>query len=306
MPERVDVVVVGAGVGGLATAIRLAASGRRVVVAERLDVAGGKLATERRDGYTLRRRSVAADAALRPRRPLQRGRDVAGRARRPGPAGSAVPLPLARRRHPRGARRPGRDGGGVRALHRGRWRGVAPIRRAGSADLGRQPADVPGRSDGQPVAAAPADALTGRPPRHRADDDAPPSCRQVLRRSPARAVGRPLRDVLGVVAVPRASDVGVHPAHRVALRLLVPPRWSRHPPRRAAPGGHRGGRRGPPRGGRRPHHVDDATRCPASSCSTGPDSPRRSSSPTPTPSTSTDRCCRTTVRCAVCAGPVGR
>ena len=52
MPEHVDVVVVGAGVGGLATAIRLAASGRRVVVAERLDVAGGKLATERRDGYT--------------------------------------------------------------------------------------------------------------------------------------------------------------------------------------------------------------------------------------------------------------
>ena len=42
--ERADVVVVGAGVGGLAVAIRLAAAGRRVVVLERNDVTGGKLA----------------------------------------------------------------------------------------------------------------------------------------------------------------------------------------------------------------------------------------------------------------------
>jgi phytoene desaturase len=50
--ERADVVVVGAGVGGLAAAIRLAATGRRVVVLERNDVAGGKLAVVRHGGAT--------------------------------------------------------------------------------------------------------------------------------------------------------------------------------------------------------------------------------------------------------------
>jgi phytoene desaturase len=50
--DRADVVVVGAGVGGLAVAIRLAASGRRVVVLERNDVVGGKLATTTHGGAT--------------------------------------------------------------------------------------------------------------------------------------------------------------------------------------------------------------------------------------------------------------
>jgi len=49
--ERVDVVVVGAGVGGLGVAARLAAAGRRVVVCERRLVTGGKLATLDRDGF---------------------------------------------------------------------------------------------------------------------------------------------------------------------------------------------------------------------------------------------------------------
>lgn len=47
-----DVVVVGAGVGGLCAAIRLAAAGRSVTVLERNDVAGGKLAVRRRDGFS--------------------------------------------------------------------------------------------------------------------------------------------------------------------------------------------------------------------------------------------------------------
>lgn len=46
-----DAIVVGAGVGGLLTAIRLAAAGHSVTVLERLDVVGGKLATYRRQGY---------------------------------------------------------------------------------------------------------------------------------------------------------------------------------------------------------------------------------------------------------------
>ena len=52
MGEHADVVIVGAGVGGLSVAIRLAAGGRHVVVLERNDVTGGKLATVRRGGAT--------------------------------------------------------------------------------------------------------------------------------------------------------------------------------------------------------------------------------------------------------------
>ncbi|MEU4161951.1 NAD(P)-binding protein, partial [Actinoplanes sp. NPDC026670] len=46
-----EVVVVGAGVGGLAAAVRLAAAGHRVTVHERAAEAGGKLAVYERDGY---------------------------------------------------------------------------------------------------------------------------------------------------------------------------------------------------------------------------------------------------------------
>ena len=46
------VVVVGAGVGGLAAAARLAAQGHRVVLHERAATHGGKLGEFRRDGFT--------------------------------------------------------------------------------------------------------------------------------------------------------------------------------------------------------------------------------------------------------------
>jgi phytoene desaturase len=46
------VVIVGGGVGGLAAAIRLRASGHGVTILERNDVVGGKLATFERDGFT--------------------------------------------------------------------------------------------------------------------------------------------------------------------------------------------------------------------------------------------------------------
>ncbi len=46
------VVIVGTGVGGLCTAIRLRAAGHEVSMYERNDVAGGKLATFERDGFT--------------------------------------------------------------------------------------------------------------------------------------------------------------------------------------------------------------------------------------------------------------
>ena len=46
-----EIVVIGAGVGGLAAAIRLAAAGHRVTVHERAAEVGGKLAVYERDGY---------------------------------------------------------------------------------------------------------------------------------------------------------------------------------------------------------------------------------------------------------------
>ncbi len=52
MTQQYDAAVVGGGVGGLLTAIRLATAGRRVVVLERNSKPGGKLSTRERDGFT--------------------------------------------------------------------------------------------------------------------------------------------------------------------------------------------------------------------------------------------------------------
>lgn len=51
MSSNADVVVIGAGVGGLAVAARLAALGKRVVVCEQADTVGGKLGLFERDGF---------------------------------------------------------------------------------------------------------------------------------------------------------------------------------------------------------------------------------------------------------------
>ncbi len=50
--ERPHAVVVGSGFGGLSAAVRLGAKGYRVTVLERLDAAGGRAYTYKRDGYT--------------------------------------------------------------------------------------------------------------------------------------------------------------------------------------------------------------------------------------------------------------
>ncbi len=51
MSEQPDVVIVGAGIGGLSTAIRLASAGLRVTVFEKNDVTGGKMGQVVRDGF---------------------------------------------------------------------------------------------------------------------------------------------------------------------------------------------------------------------------------------------------------------
>ena len=54
VPGRTDrVVVVGAGLAGLATALRLRGAGREVTVVERGDGPGGRAGVVRRDGYVL-------------------------------------------------------------------------------------------------------------------------------------------------------------------------------------------------------------------------------------------------------------
>lgn len=51
--ERADVVIVGAGLGGLATAARLGQAGLRVIVCERASVPGGRARTTSREGFSL-------------------------------------------------------------------------------------------------------------------------------------------------------------------------------------------------------------------------------------------------------------
>jgi phytoene desaturase len=59
--ERFDVVVIGAGVGGLCAAAKLAYAGRRVLVVEREPRVGGRASTERIDGFMLPTGGVALE-----------------------------------------------------------------------------------------------------------------------------------------------------------------------------------------------------------------------------------------------------
>ena len=51
-PSRAQAIVIGAGFGGLAAAVRLGARGYRVTVLERLDAPGGRASVFRQDGFT--------------------------------------------------------------------------------------------------------------------------------------------------------------------------------------------------------------------------------------------------------------
>src|ERR1700709_2079212 len=55
LPARAEVVVVGAGLAGLSVATRLAAAGRDVHVVDTATHAGGRLTTERVDGFLVDR-----------------------------------------------------------------------------------------------------------------------------------------------------------------------------------------------------------------------------------------------------------
>ena len=51
IPSNLDVIVIGSGIGGLATAVILAKQGKRVLVLEQHDIAGGNLHTFQEAGY---------------------------------------------------------------------------------------------------------------------------------------------------------------------------------------------------------------------------------------------------------------
>lgn len=58
---RYDVLVIGAGIGGLCAAARLAAAGRRVLLAESADRVGGRASTEEVDGFLINTGAVAIE-----------------------------------------------------------------------------------------------------------------------------------------------------------------------------------------------------------------------------------------------------
>jgi phytoene dehydrogenase-like protein len=61
MSEQVDVLVLGAGVGGLCAAARLAAAGHRPLLVERSDRVGGRASSFEKDGYVINTGAVAIE-----------------------------------------------------------------------------------------------------------------------------------------------------------------------------------------------------------------------------------------------------
>ncbi|MBB4663903.1 phytoene desaturase family protein [Conexibacter arvalis] len=61
MSEHTDVLVIGAGMGGVCAAARLAAAGRRPLLVERADRVGGRASSFEQDGYTINTGAVAIE-----------------------------------------------------------------------------------------------------------------------------------------------------------------------------------------------------------------------------------------------------
>ncbi len=141
-----SVVVVGAGVGGLAVAARLAAGGHRVTICERADEVGGKLGRYERTTAGRRFRFDTGPSLLTHAAGLRRSvpgdRRAAGVRARPAPArpDRAIPLP---RRHRRSTAAPSRPSSAARlddALGGGAGsQGLAPVA-TGRPGSGRPPA----------------------------------------------------------------------------------------------------------------------------------------------------------------------
>ena len=105
------VVVVGAGLGGLACALHLAGAGRQVTVVERESVPGGRAGRLGARRVRVRHRPDRADHARADRRAARRGRREPGRLARADAARPGLPGVLPGRVHAGRAHRHGPDGG---------------------------------------------------------------------------------------------------------------------------------------------------------------------------------------------------
>src|SRR4051794_25786463 len=60
-PEHHDGLVIGAGMGGVCAAARLAVGGQRILLVERADVVGGRASSFTKDGYVINTGAVAIE-----------------------------------------------------------------------------------------------------------------------------------------------------------------------------------------------------------------------------------------------------
>ena len=191
-----DVVVIGGGVGSMATAIRLAARGHRVQLFERRHELGGKLTERRRDGFAFGLGpSLLTLPDLFGALAAEAGRKL----------DELVTLtevdPVCRYHFPDGSVLDARSDPGAMAarggaLLAGAGPGLAALLRVGGTVLGGERAGVPVRPAG-PARAGPPPGQPVRPVRQRARADAGRAGPPLLHRPPPDPVRVPVRDLLG-------------------------------------------------------------------------------------------------------------
>ena len=235
------IVVIGAGVGGLATAARLAATGHEVTVFERADTVGGKLGryVARHPGgqLPLRHRAEPAHPAAGLPRPVRGDRREARRVPGPGAAGPDRAARLPRRRTRPWTRAPTRTSSPP---------GSAPPSATGPPPTGGGCGDGPrgsGTASHRDILRRTVDSPRDlaalawrlrRPGRHRARPHPARAGPQPPVRPAAADAAGPVRHLHRRRPAPGPGRAGRRPLRRAGLRRLVSARRAGHPRRRAA------------------------------------------------------------------------